>query len=164
MERFEAAADAIVGGKIAVLERLLREDPELVRARSTRQHQVTLLHYVAANGVEQYRQRTPKNIVRSAEILLAAGAAIDATAELYGGGATTLGLAATSVWPERAGVQEELMKLLLDHGADDRRYGAGLSLERAGEGRGVSGRSRGTADARNRGGRGPAGRGQELFR
>ena len=118
VERFEAAADAIVGGKIAVLERLLREDPELVRARSTRQHQVTLLHYVAANGVEQYRQRTPKNIVRSAEILLAAGAAIDATAELYGGGATTLGLAATSVWPERAGVQEELMKLLLDHGAE----------------------------------------------
>jgi hypothetical protein len=116
--RFEAAADAIVNGKIAILKGLLREDPELVRARSTREHQATLLLYVAANGVEQYRQRTPKNIVRIAEILLAAGAAIDATAELYGGGATTLGLAATSVHPERAGVQETLMQMLLDHGAE----------------------------------------------
>jgi len=118
VERFEAAADAIVGGKIAVVKRLLREDPELVRARSTREHRATLLHYVAANGVEQYRQRTPKNVLRITEILLAAGAEIGATADLYGGGATTLGLAATSVCPERAGVQEELMKLLLDHGAE----------------------------------------------
>jgi hypothetical protein len=116
--RFEAAADAIVNGKIAILKGLLRDDPELVRTCSTREHQATLLHYVAANGVEQYRQRTPKNIVRIAEILLAAGAAIDATAELYGGGATTLGLAATSVHPERAGVQQALMQMLLGHGAE----------------------------------------------
>lgn len=117
VERFEAAADAIVNGKISVLKRLLREDPELIRARSTREHQATLLHYASANGVEQYRQKTPKNIVRIAEILLKAGADVHAAANLYGGGATTLGLAATSVFPERAGVQEALIQLLLDHGA-----------------------------------------------
>jgi len=117
VERFEAAADAIVTGKVTILNRLLREDPELIHARSTREHRATLLHYVAANGVENYRQRTPKNIVRIAEILLAVGAEVDATADLYGGGCTTLGLAATSVHPARAGVQEALMQLLLDHGA-----------------------------------------------
>ena len=37
---------------------------------------------------------------------------------MYGGGATTLGLVATSVHPFRAGVQNPLMQILLDHGAD----------------------------------------------
>lgn len=42
---------------------------------------------------------------------------MDAEANVYGGGRTTLGLAATSVHPELAGVQEALLQLLLDHGA-----------------------------------------------
>lgn len=115
--RFEAAADAIVTGKIAVLKRLLKQDPELVHMRSTREHRATLLHYVAANGVENYRQKTPKNIAQIAKLLLEAGADVDATADVYGGGATTLGLAATSVQPERAGLQEKLLQTLLDHNA-----------------------------------------------
>jgi hypothetical protein len=103
--RFEAAADAIAGGDAATLKHLLGEEPELVRARSTREHGATLLHYVSANGVEGYRQKTPLNIVEIAEILLRAGAEVDATADVYGGGCTALGLAATSVHPELAGVQ-----------------------------------------------------------
>jgi len=116
--RFEAAADAIVTGDVPTIERLLREDPELVRARSTREHGATLLHYVSANGVEGYRQKTPQNIVEITEILMKAGAEVDATADVYGGGCTALGLAATSVHPERAGVQEALLQTLLDHGAN----------------------------------------------
>jgi ankyrin repeat protein len=124
--RFEAAADAIVNGKTAILKKLLREDRELIRARSTREHRAMLLHYVSANGVEGYRQKTPKNIVRITKLLLDAGAEIDATADVYGGGATALGLAATSVHPERAGVQEALLQALLDYGAAiDRPRGAG---------------------------------------
>jgi ankyrin repeat protein len=124
--RFESAADAIVNGDVVKLKRLLREDPRLVRARSTRQHAATLLHYVSANGVENYRQKTPKNIVAIAELLLNAGAEVDAEANVYGGGATTLGLVATSVHPYRAGVQNELMELLLKHGAEmDHRTSAG---------------------------------------
>ena len=115
--RFESAADAIVTGDAATLKRLLSEEPELVRARSTREHGATLLHYVSANGVEGYRQKTPPNIVEIAEILLRAGAEIDVTADVYGGGCTALGLAATSVHPERAGVQEALLRKLLDYGA-----------------------------------------------
>jgi ankyrin repeat protein len=124
--KFEAAADAIVSGKTAILKQLLREDPELIRARSTREHQATLLHYVSANGVEGYRQKTPKNIVRITKLLLNAGAEIDATADVYGGGATALGLAATSIHPEHAGVQKALLQALLDHGAMiDQPRGAG---------------------------------------
>jgi ankyrin repeat protein len=117
VSRFEAAADAIVSGDVATLKRLLRKEPELIRARSTREHRATLLHYVSANGVEGYRQKTPKNIVEVTEVLLNSGADIDATADVYGGGCTTLGLTATSVHPERAGVQEALLRTLLDHGA-----------------------------------------------
>jgi ankyrin repeat protein len=122
---FEAAAEAIVNGDAAEVARLLREDPALIHARSTREHRATLLHYVAANGVENYRQKTPKNIVEITRVLLEAGAEVDATAEVYGGGATTLGLAATSVHPYAAGVQNQLMQILLDHGARMDIEGAG---------------------------------------
>lgn len=121
---FEAAADAIVEGDLETLRRLLRDNPELVRAQSTREHRATLLHYVAANGVEGYRQKTPQNIVEIAELLLKAGADVDATAEIYGSGATTLGLAATSIHPQRAGVQIALLRLLLDRGARMDRAGS----------------------------------------
>jgi ankyrin repeat protein len=66
--------------------------------------------------VEGYRQKTPGNAVEVAQILLEAGAEVDALAEIYGRD-TTLDLVATSVHPMRAGVQEPLMKLLLEHGA-----------------------------------------------
>jgi ankyrin repeat protein len=117
ISQFEAAADAIVSGDIAMLKRLLRNNPKLARERSSREHGARLLHYVAANGVEGYRQKTPKNIVEIANLLLDAGADIDATCDVYGGGATTLGLVATSVHPANAGVMNDLLGLLLDRGA-----------------------------------------------
>src|SRR5205085_161745 len=114
---FEAAVDAIVSGDRATLEKLLGENPVLVRARSTREHRSTLLHYVSANGVEDFRQKTPKNIVEIAKLLLEAGADVNAESEAYGGRSTTLGLTATSCHPEEAGVQMPLMQLLIDRGA-----------------------------------------------
>ncbi len=42
---------------------------------------------------------------------------MNATSEAYGGGSTTLGLTATSLHPQRAGVQLELLETLLRHGA-----------------------------------------------
>ena len=118
--RFEAAADAIVSGDMRTLQNLLRENPELITARSGRTHQGTLLQYVAANGIEDFRQRTPGNIVEVAKLLLDAGADVNAGSAAYGGGSTILELIATSVHPERAGEQEHLLQLLLDHGADMR--------------------------------------------
>src|ERR1041384_5630377 len=48
--QFELAVEAIITGDVTTLKRLLRQNPELVRARSTREHRATLLHYVGANG------------------------------------------------------------------------------------------------------------------
>jgi ankyrin repeat protein len=114
---FELAVDAIVSGDAALLQRLLNEHRELVKARSTREHEATLLHYVSANGVENYRQRTPPNIAEVAEVLLRAGADVNAESIAYGGRSTTLGLAATSYHPEAAGVQLPLLDLLLKYGS-----------------------------------------------
>src|SRR5262249_39223838 len=112
-----AAVDAIISGDRATLEKLLTENPDLLRARSTRDHRSTLLHYVSANGVEDFRQKTPKNIVEITKLLLDAGADVNAESDAYGGRSTTLGLAATSWHPQAAGVQLPLMQLLMEHGA-----------------------------------------------
>ncbi|MGH7572806.1 MAG: ankyrin repeat domain-containing protein [Gemmatimonadota bacterium] len=115
--RFEDAADAIVSGDIAKLRELLRQHPNLVHERSTRGHRAPLLHYIAANGIEDYRQLSPPNAVEVAQALLDAGADVDATSEAYGGETTALELVATSTPPRRAGVQIPLIDLLLQHGA-----------------------------------------------
>jgi len=115
--QFEKAADAIVSGEMAALRRLLDERPELIRQRSRRDHRSTLLHYVSANGIEDFRQRTPPNVVEIARLLLDAGAEVNAESDAYGGHSMTLGLVATSIHPEAAGVQLDLMELLLARGA-----------------------------------------------
>lgn len=117
--RFEAASDAVIAGDEPALAQLLRDDPALIRARSPRAHHATLLHYVAANGVEDFRQRTPANAVAIARMLLEAHAEVDATADTYGGGPgmTTLNLLVSSVHPARAAVQVPLAELLLNAGA-----------------------------------------------
>ncbi len=115
--QFEAAVDAIVDGHIPNLERLLAARPDLIQARSLRTHRSTLLHYIGANGVESWRQKTPLNAVEVAEVLLEAGVDINSVADMYGGGATTLGLVATSIHPWRAGVLERLLETLLRNGA-----------------------------------------------
>ena len=123
---FESAVDAIVAGDEPSLAALLRNDPSLATARSLREHHSTLLHYCSANGVEDFRQKTPENIVTIGRMLLDVDAEVNAESDAYGGGSTTLGLTATSEPPERAGVQIPLMELLLDRGAAIERPG-GLS-------------------------------------
>lgn len=115
VSRFETAVEAIVAGDVTTLKELLREHPALVRERSTRTHGATLLHYVAANGIEDYRQKSPQNAALIADTLIKAGAEVDLT--LADGSSTTLGLAASSIHPERSGVQVELMETLLNAGA-----------------------------------------------
>ncbi len=112
-ERFEAAVEAVTGGDTEMLRALLHEDPSLATARSTREHRATLLHYVAANGVEDERQRTPPNAVEIARMIVDAGADPNATAEFYGGGPGSTALVAlvSSGHPYDAGVQEELVEV-----------------------------------------------------
>jgi hypothetical protein len=114
---FETATVAVVSGDTDKLRRLLHAHPRLARARSTREHRATLLHYVSANGVEGYRQLSPHNSGEIAEMLIAAGADVNATTDVYDGKCTALGLVATSGPPFAAGVQREVIDVLLNHGA-----------------------------------------------
>ena len=130
--RFEAAVEAVIDGDIPTLRKLLDADPELIRRRSTRVthfdppvHGAMLLHYLAANGVEGYRQRSPKNAAEVAAVLLDAGADPDALASLYGGRCTTMALLVSSTPPARAGVQVALVETLIDHGASVTAQGEG---------------------------------------
>jgi ankyrin repeat protein len=112
---FSAALEAITGGDEPGLRALLQAHPNLVRERAAFEHRATLLHYVAANGVEV--QRSPRNAPAIARILLEAGAEPDATARIYDDSATTLSLTVTSVYPYLAGVQAGLVDALADHDA-----------------------------------------------
>lgn len=125
VRRFELAAEAVIDGDLATLDRLLAEDPALPRARSNRitgqdppVHRATLLHYLAANGVEGYRQRSPANAVAIGRRLLEAGAEPDALASMYGGEYATMSMLVSSSPPAGAGVQIPLVHLLADFGAD----------------------------------------------
>jgi ankyrin repeat protein len=126
---FERAADAVVFGDLEALRELLDEEPALVHARSPRPHRATLLHYSGANGVEDPRQRTPSNAPAIAQLLLDRGADVNATCNLYGGGATTAGLVLSSIHPLRAGLRTALFEILLNAGAtiDGARGDAGIS-------------------------------------
>ena len=122
--RFERAVEAVIDGDVATLKQVLAEDPGMVRARSTRvnhfdppMHRSTLLHYVAANGVEGYRQRSPKNAAQVAKVLLDAGADPNALSWAYGGQCTTMALLVSSTPPAQAGVQVPLVETLIDYGA-----------------------------------------------
>jgi ankyrin repeat protein len=114
--RFETAVEAVISGDAATLRSMLREHPELIHAVSTRRHHATLLHYVAANGVEDGRQKTPVNAVEVAKVLLDAGAEVDALGDMYGARCTTMSLLVSSCHPAEAGLQSALVETLLDYG------------------------------------------------
>lgn len=124
VNQFETGVHAVITGDVDTLRALLNAEPGLVRARSVRRtchdptvHGATLLHYLAANGVEGYNQRSPKNAVDVARLLLDAGADPDALASMYGGQYATMSMLVSSSPPADAGVQVPLIDVLVDAGA-----------------------------------------------
>src|SRR5436190_1803876 len=126
--RYDAPLESYRGQSEALLSAWRNGEPnalEIVRRHYPPVHGATLLHYVAANGVEAHRQRTPPNAVAIARILLAAGADVNALAGMYGGRHATLPMLVSSSHPAAAGVQVALVDTLAD---------AGATLDDAGEG------------------------------
>ena len=101
----------VVCGDLAALTATLDAHPELIHATSLRSHGATLLHYSAANGVEDERQRVPPNAVEIADLLISRGADINATSDAYGGGSGSTPLVAlvTGGHPNEAGLMEPLV-------------------------------------------------------
>jgi len=71
-----------------------------------------LIHYIAANGVETYRQIIPFNLVAITELLLDQGCDPYADHNIYGGNGNIIDLIATSAHPNEAGVAKDLMTLI----------------------------------------------------
>ena len=108
---FETAAELVIRGDLTALAATLDEHPALIRATSPRAHGATLLHYSAANGVEDERQIVPPNAVEIADLLIACGADINAACVAYGGGpgSTPLVALVTGGHPNEAGLMAPLV-------------------------------------------------------
>lgn len=118
--RFEAAADAIHAGDLDILRRLLDAQRALVRMQSPFPHRQTLLHHIAANGIEvERRLQSPPNAVDVLRLLIERGADPDATCDSYGSGsgATTMCLLVSSAGLVAAGSQAALVEALCRSGA-----------------------------------------------
>jgi len=115
--RFETAVELVITGELNALQNQLGKNPKLTVQQSDYGHRATLLHYLGANGVESQRQITPLNCVQVAQCLIDHGADVNAVANMYGGGSTTLGLVLSSAHPAKAGVTEALATVLKNAGA-----------------------------------------------
>jgi hypothetical protein len=105
---FEVAVDAVVHGRIDDLSALLAACPDLPLRRSAYGHRATLLHYMAANGVEIRRQIVPANAAQVVAALLDAGADRSAKLHAYGGDFDVLAMFKTSAHPHNAGVAADI--------------------------------------------------------
>lgn len=109
---FEQAVETVLSGNTGALDALLSGSGYLAAARSHYGHRATLLHYVAANGVESYRQRVPATAPDITRLLLDHGADADATMPVYGANYTMRDLLLSSAHPARAGVVEPICAIL----------------------------------------------------
>jgi len=114
---FELAVEKVISGDIDALQNQLEMNPELALQKSGYGHSATLLHYLGANGIESQRQITPMNCGQIAQCLIEYGAEVNAHANMYGGGSTTLELVLSSAHPKKAGVVESLANVLKAAGA-----------------------------------------------
>ena len=109
---FENAVEAIINGQLEDLKKSLTANPELIKMTSTFGHQAGLIHYVASNGVEIWRQIVPFNLLEITHYLLESGANPDQPHQIYGGNCSLIDLIATSAHPEKAGLQQELIQFI----------------------------------------------------
>ena len=96
---------------------MIREEPGIVHQRSTADHGAQLIHFLAANGVENHLQKSPANAVKITELLLSHGADPNSSVNICGSDSFVLDLLASSVHPYLAGAQPSLIKTLVEGGA-----------------------------------------------
>ena len=125
---FTAALECVFDGNVALLKRLLAENPGLVNEEHPGSgepydgyfHGATLLHHVAGNPAIR---PLPSNIVEVTRVLLDAGSDVIATcgggpAQPGSAGGNVLGLIATSAMAAEFGFALDIIDLLLEYGAE----------------------------------------------
>ena len=108
---FESCIDSMLNGDIDYLTNTIETTPSMVTQRSQYGHRATLLHYIAANGVESYRQFTPLNATEITQLLVDKGADVNSVANIYGG-SKPADLVLSSAHPINAGVAESMADVL----------------------------------------------------
>ncbi|MDH5610816.1 MAG: hypothetical protein OEY56_15170 [Cyclobacteriaceae bacterium] len=114
-EVFERAVDCVVRGRVFELGQLLDQNPGLIDQKSQFGHEASLIHYVAANGVELWRQLVPANAAEILKLLLVKGANPGPNNRLMGG-TSLLSLIETSEHLMMAGISDELLEILEAYG------------------------------------------------
>lgn len=109
---FERAIDMILNGNIEDLNSLIDADPDVLNRHSSFGHRASLLHYLAANGVETHRQITPYNGTAIMQLLLDRGADPHKRHNIYQGNASLQDLISSSAHPYEAGIANSLLELL----------------------------------------------------
>lgn len=109
---FENCVDAIISGDKALLQSNLEFAPSMIHTQSQYGHGATLLHYVASNGIELWRQQVPYNLAEITKMLVEYGAKKDAKMNVYGGEFTPLELLTSSAHPYAAGIAESIIREL----------------------------------------------------
>ncbi|MEL7118510.1 MAG: hypothetical protein AAFO07_03695 [Bacteroidota bacterium] len=112
-EPFELAVDHLLSGEWDQLNALLNDNPDLINNSSSYAHHAGLIHYVAANGIELWRQQIPHNLVEVTALLLQKGANPNQVHNIYNGQGNVLGLIQSSAHPYEAGIGDELEKLFV---------------------------------------------------
>ena len=111
-KEFELAVEFLLNGKLELLQSAIGTSPDLLFRKSQFGHKATLLHYVASNGVEFWRQVVPSNLPAMTKWLIEKGADKNAKMKVYGGDFAVLALLESSAHPYAAGVIEEMKALL----------------------------------------------------
>jgi hypothetical protein len=108
---FEAAINLLVNGDLQKLQKLLEEHPEILQQHSPFWHSAGLIHYVASNGVEIWRQCVPDNLLEITSMLLNHGADPQMPNNIYGG-SNLINLIETSSHPNKVGIANQLIHLI----------------------------------------------------
>ena len=106
---FENIVDIMLEGNLSLLRRHCEQYPECIVQKSQFGHEATLLHYLANNGLELYRQVVPYNLKSLFMFLIKNGADVNAKMKVYGGQHTFIDLFASSIHPYDAGVREDFI-------------------------------------------------------
>ncbi len=106
---FQRCVDHLLQEGWESFQESLLKNPELISQTSPFGHQAGLLHYLAANGVESWRQQVPLNALEKLQFLLEKGADPKADHRIYGGQFSLVELIETSLHPTQAGVAADLI-------------------------------------------------------